>query len=106
MALMVIDDKILDYQVDNAKDAMRRIVGQIFRLLPTREEGKDWIKPLDTLVIELTGLVLLLPQDTDLYMLINKLQGLKKTGESMEFMLFRRSVFEACNIANRIQEQL
>ena len=54
MALIVIDDRILNYQVENVKDSLERITNQIFKLLPTFESGKDWIKPLDTLVLEIT----------------------------------------------------
>ena len=32
---------------------LSRIVGQIFRLLPTREENIDWIKPLDLSLIHI-----------------------------------------------------
>lgn len=103
---MVVDDRILNYQMADAKSSLKRIVGQIFRLLPTFEEGKDWIKPLDTLIIELTGMSLMLNQDTKIYQLIYKLQGLKEQGTEIDFLLFRRMVFEACGIANEIQESL
>jgi hypothetical protein len=106
MALMVVDEKILNYQIDNIKDSMKIVVGKIFRLLPTYEEGKDWSKPLETLIIELTGMTLIQPDIPLLYQLLYKLQGLKQEGENMELMSFRRVVFEACNIANRIQESL
>ena len=106
MALIVIDDKLLNYQMVDAKSSLKRIVGQIFRLLPTFEEGQDWIKPIDTLIIELTGMALSLNSETKIYQLIYKLQGIKELGTDIEFMLFRRMVFEACGIANEIQESL
>jgi hypothetical protein len=28
-----------------------KIINQIYKLLPTREEGSDWQKPLETLII-------------------------------------------------------
>jgi len=103
---MVVDDRILNYQMADAKSSLKRIVGQIFRLLPTFEEEKDWTKPLDTLIIELTGMSFMLNQDTKIYQLIYKLQGLKEQGKDIDFLLFRRMVFEACGIANEIQESL
>ena len=56
----------------DAKSSLKRIVGQIFRLLPTFEEGQDWIKPIDTLIIELTGMALSLNAETKIYQLIYK----------------------------------
>lgn len=106
MALMVIDERILNYQVDSVKDSMKSVVGKIFKLLPTFEEGKDWHKPLDTIIIELTGMTIVQPDIPMLHQLVYKLQGLKQEGDSMELMAFRRVVFEACNIANKIQESL
>ena len=32
---------------------LKRIINQVYKLLPLREEGKDWEKPLDTLIEEL-----------------------------------------------------
>lgn len=106
MALIVIDERILDYQIDNVRDSMKAMVGKIFKLLPTFEDGKDWRKPLDTLIIELTGMTLVQPDIPMLHQLVYKLQGLKQEGDEMELMAFRRVVFEACNIANKIQEGL
>lgn len=106
MALMVVDDRILDYQVEDVKSSLGRITNQIFKLLPTFEDGKNWIKPLDTLVIELTGMALITPNVPKLYQLIYKLQGIKQQGEDIDFMLYRRMIFEACNIANDVKESL
>lgn len=38
-----------------AKD-MRRLVNQIWKLLPMRENEEDWQKQLDSVLIELRGL--------------------------------------------------
>ena len=43
MALIVIDDRILNYQVENVKDSLERITNQIFKL-PQGEEGNDLFK--------------------------------------------------------------
>ena len=29
---------------------LKRVINQIYKLLPLREEGKDWEKPLETLM--------------------------------------------------------
>ena len=35
---------------------LKRILNQIYKLLPFREEGLDWEKPLETIIIELSGM--------------------------------------------------
>jgi hypothetical protein len=35
---------------------LKRIINQVYKLLPLREEGKNWKKPLETLIEELAGM--------------------------------------------------
>ena len=90
---VLVDDFIINTEDICAN--LTRIVGQIFRLLPTREEGVDWIKPLDTIILELTGMAAFFPDQTKFFALLCKLNGLKELGEEVDFMLFRRTIFEA-----------
>ena len=39
---------------------LKRIINQVYKLLPLREEGKNWEKPLETLIEELAGLASLI----------------------------------------------
>ena len=51
-------------------------------------------------------MALVTPNAPKLYQLVYKLQGIKEQGKDIEFMLFRRMIFEACNIANDVRESL
>lgn len=64
---------------------LNRLTSQIFRLLPANEEGQDWLKPLDTILLETAGLSNLFPDNVKLFELLSKLQGLKEQGEGIEF---------------------
>ena len=48
-----------DAEIDNAAVVhnLKRITNQIYKLLPMREEGEDWKKPLATLLEELAGII-------------------------------------------------
>ena len=35
---------------------IKRIINQVYKLLPLREEDKDWKKPLQTIIQELVGM--------------------------------------------------
>ena len=50
---------ILKYDIDVQDMAvysnLSRLTNQIYKLLPCREEGSDWEKPLATLMEEISG---------------------------------------------------
>lgn len=82
---------------------LKRIRGQIFRCLPVYEEEGEWRKPLETLNIELLGMHSLFPENGDLLSLVCKIEGLISI-EEIDFMLYRRSIFEACSLVSKILE--
>ena len=86
---------------------IHRIVNQVYKLLPTNEEGKDWQKPLETVLNELIGMYNLLPdmKNTGLAV-IAKLEGLKQQGSEVEFPLFRRTIFECCTLLSKIEKTI
>lgn len=86
-------------------DNLYRIGNQIFKLLPMKEEQQNWLKPLETLIIEILGMSSLFPDQKDLLSLVCKLEGLKECGENVEFRLYRRTIFEACGLVDKIKQQ-
>jgi len=84
---------------------LKRITNQIYKLLPNREEGLDWEKPLQTLIIELTGMSRLLPDQTELFSLLCKLEALNSlTGED-DFPLYRKTIFECLGLMDKVKNQ-
>lgn len=83
-----------------------RLVGQIFRLLPAREEGEDFLKPMDTIIVELSGLADIVDDSrlTNLLSLISKLRGLRSMGVDSDFMLYRRTILEACSLMSKLRD--
>lgn len=82
-----------------------RIGNQIFKLLPAREEGLEWEKPLQTLTLELKGMSALLPDQTELFSLLCKLEALKTlTGEN-DFPVYRKTIFECLGLMDTIKKQ-
>lgn len=95
----------VEVSVDSVKNNLTRIRNQIFRLLPTREENGEWIKPLETLIIELTGFFELFPSQENILSLVCKLEGLKTGGDEVDFMLFRRTIFETCSLVGKVIDE-
>ena len=84
---------------------LNRLKNQIFHLLPSNEEGEDWLKPLDTIILEIAGLSNLFPEDSKLFELLTKLEGLKAQGQEIDFQWFRRIIFECCYLTQTIEKQ-
>lgn len=86
---------------------LNRITGQIYKLLPMKEENQEYLKPLETIYIELLGFANLLYSEQELLLsLVCKLKGLYQEGENIEFSLYRRTIFECCNILNQITKKI
>lgn len=82
---------------------LKRVTNQVYKLLPSREEGLDWEKPLSTLIEEIAGMDrILVGQHDILFPLLCKLEGLFSLTTKEDFLLFRRIIFECLNLINQI----
>lgn len=100
---------ILKYGLDIQDKAininLNRLTNQIYKLLPTREEGGDWMRPLETIMEELAGMDrLTFGQQVILFKLSCKLEGLFKLAEEDNFMTFRSIIFECLNLLSELQK--
>lgn len=102
MVATIYDVDIEPYAI---AENLSRIGGQVFKLLPMWEEGKDWRKPLQTLIIELVGLSHLVPDLPKLVSLVSKMEGLKECCGENDFMVYRRTVFECCSMIEDVKKQ-
>lgn len=88
-------------------NSIKRLTNQIYKLLPEREEGIDWEKPLNTIIVELTGMNRLLIDKQDiLFPLLCKLEGLFILTRDNDFLLFRRTIFECLSLMNSLRREL
>lgn len=74
---------------------LTRLVNQIWKLLPMRENNEDWNKQLEIVLNELYGLQELFGDQLDFLVLISKLLGLPMTEN---FLTYRMVVFSAISI--------
>ena len=97
----------LKYDITINDDVIRRdlerITNQIYKLLPNREEGIDWVKPLETLIVELSGMERLGVGNQEVFFpLLCKLEGLFTLDKDEDFFLFRRTIFDCLNLMNSL----
>ena len=95
-----------DTEIDNEaiEKNINRITNQIFKLLPNREEGNDWKTPLSNLIVEISGMSILLNDHTDLFQLMCKLEALKTLTKEDDFPMFRKIIFECLGLLNAVKK--
>ena len=93
----------VDFDAQIVESNLLRIQNQIFKLLPMREENKDWLKPLETLAIEVAGMGSLFSDQKEFLTLSSKLEGLRTV--HTEFPLYRRTIFECCSLIEKVKKQ-
>ena len=93
----------LDISIETYEKNNTRLVNQLWKLIPMRENNEDWGKQLETVILEITGIteIFMVPQSLQL---IIKLEGLKKKDTSFNF--FRKTVFECINLLEEIKHGL
>lgn len=100
---------ILKYEVEIKNqiihDRLQNLINQTYKLLPTREEGADWEKPLQTVVEELAGMQRLMNCGySDIFFpLLSKMEGLYSLTEEEDFLCYRRTIFECLGLMNNLQ---
>ena len=86
---------------------IKRIIGLVYKLLPMRQEGRNWEKLLETLIQELVGMKRLIVGQDDLFFLILcKMEGLFNLKDQKDMMLYRRTIFELLNLLNSLNKCL
>lgn len=86
---------------------IKRLTNQIYKLLPLREEGGNWSRPLETLIEEIAGMDrLLIGQHLILFKLLSKLEGLLLLTDENDFMLYRSVIFECLGLLGELNKCL
>lgn len=85
----------LSFDAATVEKDLSRLVNQVWKLLPMRENNEDWNKQLEIVLNELYGLQELFGDQLDFLILISKLLGLPMTDN---FLTYRMVVFSAISI--------
>lgn len=101
---------VLKYNIEIAEGAVienvDRIINQIFKLLPSREEGGDWETPLHNLMLEVGGMNKLLCDQTTLFSLLCKMEALTTLTGEEDYLAFRKLIFECLTLLKQFKKCL
>lgn len=99
-----------NYDIDNSviNNRIQSLINQTYKLLPSREEGADWEKPLQTILEELVGMGRLMEGGYSeiFFPLMNKLEGLYSLTRTEDFSCYRRTIFECLSLMNDLQKKI
>lgn len=96
----------LEFDKEAIINNIDRITNQIFKLLPSREEGEDWVAPLQNLILEIAGMKALWIDQTRLFSLLCRLEALLSLTEEEDFLAFRKLIFECLRTLNEVKKCL
>lgn len=93
----------LEVKSETVRASLIKLINQVYKLLPTREERGDWEKPLSSIQEEICGISNLF-EDKQKYFfpIISKLEGLFFMREDSHFDLYRKTIFEILNLMNKV----
>lgn len=96
-----IENKDISYRFQN-------LINQIYKLLPIREQGANWEKPLQTIIEELAGIQRLMDGNYSeiFFPLLSKMEGLYSLIDEEDFFCYRRTIFECLGLMNVLQKKL
>ena len=78
-----------------------RLVNQLWKLIPMRENNEPWDTHLSVMIEEISGLNEIYQNQIDFLVLLSKLEGLKSE-VCDDFMIYRKTVFRCIDLLVRL----
>ena len=91
----------LVFSNEEMRQEILRLTNQLWKMIPMWENGEDWNKQLNTVIIDIAGKDEIFLHDSHFLQLLSKLEGLRVI-EDIEFNIYRKTIFECINLINAI----
>lgn len=97
----------IELEQETIHASLKRVINQIYKLLPLREEGQDWQKPLETIFEELVGMKELICNQEELFfMILCKMKGLFSLTSEKDMYLYRRTILEVLSLLSNLDRNV
>lgn len=90
----------IEIRQEDIKKNVQRLTNQLWKLIPMREHEEDWMKQLDTVILEIAGLNEIFIGSAFLQ-LLSKLEGLRV--QETTFELYRKTIFESISLLQEMR---
>lgn len=96
---------MIDYNISSSglKQNCERLVNQLWKLIPMRENNEDWEKQLDTVINEIVGFSFLFAEEPTFLQLLSKLEGISH--RTSTFCFYRKTVFETIGLLQGLKKK-
>ena len=91
----------IDFTTNCKERDKERLVNQLWKLIPMRENEEDWNTQLLVLIEEIVGLAELYRDKPEGLILVSKLEGLG-TEACEDFMVYRKTVFRCIELLTKV----
>lgn len=96
-----MDKYNINFPLETREQDLKRLINQLWKLIPMRENNENWINHLSVLREEIIGLVEIYKDKTEGLILLSKLEGL--TSEVCnDFMIYRKTVFRCIDLLAQV----
>lgn len=96
----------LQIKNNSIKFEFDRIISHTYKLLPLREQRKDWILPLKNLIQEFIGLKRLINNEEEFFLLILcKMEGLFSLTNQEDMFIYRKNILECLRLLNNLKQK-
>lgn len=93
----------INFPGETKEQYVHRVINQLWKLIPMRENKEDWETHLNILIEELSGLVEIYKSKPEGLALLSKLEGLTSK-VCNDFMLYRKTVFRCIDLVAQVVE--
>lgn len=96
-----MDKYDINFPLETKEQDLKRLINQLWKLIPMRENEEDWINHLNTMIEEISGLIEIYKNKVEGLILLSKLEGL--TSEVCnDFMIYRKTVFRCIDLLAQV----
>ena len=91
----------IQFQDETVIHEIHRLINQIWKLIPMRENKENWTSQLESVLTEVTGLNEII-NELDLLEILSILEGLNQRRSLVPFMNFRKDIFSVINRLGKV----
>lgn len=91
----------IDFPEETRDSDLERLINQLWKLIPMRENEEDWLTHLNTMIEEIAGLVEIYRTNPVGLVLLSKLEGLSSE-VCQDFMIYRKTVFRCIDLLAQV----
>lgn len=96
-----MDKYNINFPEETREKDLKRLINQLWKLIPMREQEEDWVSHLVVIIEEISGLVEIYKNKPEGLILLSKLEGL--TSEVCDdFMIYRKTVFRCIDLLTQV----